>query len=256
MTTFVGGEKQAIGHFTARSADRPESRSASILAWPPPSTSGLGHSPFKAAARVRIPLGAMLRFAQQFSLHNGRCSMSGRSMRSVVGQSRSLRTRAQIEAPTDDLSHAAVDSGIQVCPAGLRDADRGHVQVPELVRMAYLKEAGRLRLPEGRWRCGSRSARIIRWARFSMASARLRSRRTNLSQVDWLRQPALAPARRSDRYNSALVVCDLFVFPCVCQSRRWQSHWTSGVQRSPQHRTVYLSASLRGINCELRIGSP
>src|SRR5207247_3565951 len=29
-----------------------------ILALPPPSTSGLGHSPFKAVARVRIPSGA------------------------------------------------------------------------------------------------------------------------------------------------------------------------------------------------------
>ena len=31
---------------------------AAILPTPPPSTSGLGHHPFKVAARVRIPLGA------------------------------------------------------------------------------------------------------------------------------------------------------------------------------------------------------
>src|SRR5512134_2575204 len=33
-------------------------RGAAILPTPPPSTSGLGHHPFKVAARVRIPLGA------------------------------------------------------------------------------------------------------------------------------------------------------------------------------------------------------
>jgi hypothetical protein len=31
---------------------------AAILPKPPPSTIGLGHHPFKVAARVRIPLGA------------------------------------------------------------------------------------------------------------------------------------------------------------------------------------------------------
>ena len=33
---------------------------AAILGRPPPSTSGLGHHPFKVATRVRIPLGALL----------------------------------------------------------------------------------------------------------------------------------------------------------------------------------------------------
>ena len=37
---------------------------AAILFRPPPSTSGPGHSPFKAVARVRIPLGAPGRLAQ------------------------------------------------------------------------------------------------------------------------------------------------------------------------------------------------
>jgi hypothetical protein len=34
------------------------SRRRAILREPPPSTSGLGHGPFKAVARVRIPSGA------------------------------------------------------------------------------------------------------------------------------------------------------------------------------------------------------
>jgi hypothetical protein len=39
-------------------------RDPAILGGPPPSTSGPGHSPFKAVARVRIPLGAPGRLAQ------------------------------------------------------------------------------------------------------------------------------------------------------------------------------------------------
>ena len=39
-------------------------RATAILFPPPPSTSGPGHSPFKAVARVRIPLGAPGRLAQ------------------------------------------------------------------------------------------------------------------------------------------------------------------------------------------------
>src|SRR5688500_7162163 len=45
-----------IGRKRISSRDSPEP--AAILPGPPPSTSGLGHHPFKVAARVRIPLGA------------------------------------------------------------------------------------------------------------------------------------------------------------------------------------------------------
>src|SRR5919204_153314 len=55
---------------------------------------------------------------------------------------RLLRAAAQLQMPADDLARAAVDGGHQVAPAVLGDPDRGHVEVPELVRARDGEEAG------------------------------------------------------------------------------------------------------------------
>jgi hypothetical protein len=65
---------------------------------PPPSSSGLGHRPFKAAARVRIPLGVLPHHAASEVLFGARRSLVepwlpplSRVYRAVVAKPPSLR---------------------------------------------------------------------------------------------------------------------------------------------------------------------
>ena len=55
---------------------------------------------------------------------------------------RFVRAAAQLEAPSDDLTGAAIDDRVQVGPAVLGDPDARHVEVPELVRPLDAEEAG------------------------------------------------------------------------------------------------------------------
>src|SRR5215208_7592319 len=51
---------------------------------------------------------------------------------------------AELEAPADDLTRAAVDDRVQVRPAVLGDPDARHVELPQLSRPLDPEEAGPL----------------------------------------------------------------------------------------------------------------